>query len=154
MSVQTSVAAPAVSAPGREYDSSFSDVVTKICTTAVPFGAFVAFSGDGVCKVPAVTGDVTGAAGGGIALIDDSKATGVGYEIGDAVRVMIRGRVGALNEEALAYNSTVFARFSASGSEQLGAQRTDADTADAVAIPGVKVFKAGAANLAVLQVGE
>ena len=67
---------------------------------------------------------------------------------------MIRGRVGALNEEALAYNRTVLARFSASGSEQLGAQRTDADTADAVAIPGVKVFKAGAVNLAVLQVGE
>lgn len=153
MSVQTTVSTPAVTSPGQLYDSGFSDKVTKICTTAVPFGAFVYFGGEGTCRVPAVTGDVTGAAGGGIALIDKSKASGVGYIIGDAVTVLVKGRCGALNEETLAIGDTLMARFTAAGNEQLGAQRNDTDSGDAVAIPGIKVFQGGGINLAVLQVG-
>jgi hypothetical protein len=153
--VQTAVAVnPAVGRPGLEYDSSFSDIVSWIATVAIPFGALVYESAEGKATLPTATGNVTGGKTG-VALIDHTKASGVGYEIGDAVRVMRRGRCFVLNEEALAFGDTLFARFAAGGGgSQLGAFRNDADTASASTPTNMTLLKAGGINLAAVQVGD
>jgi hypothetical protein len=152
MSVQTTVAAsPIAGRPGQLYDDSPHEIGTVLATTAIPFGALVCNQTEGNGNVPDATGEVTGFRVG-VALIDPVKASGVGYEIGDAVRVMWRGRAFVLNEEALVFNTQPFARFVATPPEQLCAWRTDNDGgSDAVAVPGAKVLKAGAVNLAVVE---
>jgi hypothetical protein len=152
--VQTAVAVkPAVGAPGLEYDSSFSDVVSWIATVAIPFGALVYESAEGKATLPTATGNVTGGRTG-VALIDPTKASGVGYEIGDAVRVMRRGRCFVLNEEALAFGDVLFVRFAAGTGTQLGAFRNDADTATASTPTNMTLLKAGGINLAAVQIGD
>jgi hypothetical protein len=136
--VQTAVAVnPPVGRPGLEYDSSFSDVVSWIATVAIPFGALVYESAEGKATLPTATGNVT-AGRVGVALIDHNKASGVGYEIGDAVRVMKRGRAWIANEEALAF----------------GSFRNDADTATASTPPNVSLLRAGGINLAAVSIGD
>lgn len=160
---QTAVALkPNVGAPGLVYDvSDDNDIVSFIATTAIPFGAFVFVSSDGFVSVPALTGNVTSpnAAQRGIALIDHNKATQEGYDIGDTVRVLRRGRVWALTDAAanITISSTLFVRFaSGAGGTVLGAFRTDADTATASSPPvSINVFHgAGAsAGIVVLDLG-
>ncbi len=153
--VQTAVAVkPAVGMPGMEYDSSFSDVVTLIAATAIPFGALVYESTEGKASVPSATGHVTGGRTG-IALIDSTKATGIGYEIGDPVRVMKRGRAFVLADETLAFGDTLFARFaSGGGGAVLGAFRNDADTATASTPTNMQLYKGGPIGSAVVSVGD
>jgi hypothetical protein len=153
--VQTAVAVnPPVGRPGLEYDSSFSDVVSWIATVAIPFGALVYESAEGKATLPTATGNVT-AGRVGVALIDHNKASGVGYEIGDAVRVMKRGRAWIANEEALAFGDTLFVRFaSGAGGAALGSFRNDADTATASTPPNVSLLRAGGINLAAVSIGD
>lgn len=151
--VQTSYTeSPAAGAPGQEYDIAFfSDVVSWTADEAIPFGAYVVESREGGCELPDSAGEVTGNKGG-IALIDPTLASGVGYQVGDQVRVMRRGRVFALSEEALAKGDTLFVRqATGAGGSQKGAFRNDADTATATTPTGVSVFKGGAANQVVLE---
>jgi hypothetical protein len=152
--VQTAVAVkPTVGAPGLEYDDSFSDIVTWIATVAIPFGVLVYESAEGKAALPTATGNVT-AGRVGITLIDHNKASGVGYEIGDAVRVMRRGRVWVLTEEQLAFGDTLFARFAAGTGTQKGAFRNDADTATASTPPNMALLLAGTASLAAVSIGD
>jgi hypothetical protein len=153
--VQTAIAAkPAVGAPGLEYDSSYSDIVSWIATVAIPFGALVYESAEGKATLPTATGNVT-AGRVGVALIDPNKVSGVGYEIGDAVRVMKRGRAWILNEEALAFGDTLFVRFaSGAGGTVLGSFRNDADTASASTPPNIALLRAGGIGLAAVSIGD
>lgn len=152
--VQTAVAVnPAIGAPGLEYDDSFSDVVTLIATVAIPFGVLVYESAEGKCALPTATGNVTGGTPG-ISLIDHMKASGVGYEVGDPVRVMKRGRVWILTEEQLAFGDTLFSRFAAGTGTQKGAFRNDADTTTASTPPNMKLLRAGTAVLAAVSIGD
>jgi hypothetical protein len=153
--VQTAVAVkPAVGAPGLEYDSSFSDIVTWIATVAIPFGALVYESAEGKATLPSATGHVTGGRTG-VALIDHTKPGATGYAIGDEVRVMRRGRCFVLNEEALAFGDTLFVRFGdGAGGTQEGSFRNDADTATASTPTNMTLLKAGGINLAAVQVGD
>ena len=153
--VQTAVSIdPPVGRPGLEYDISYSDIVTWIATVAIPFGALVYESAEGKATLPTATGNVTGGRTG-VALIDPTKASGVGYEIGDAVRVMRRGRCFVLNEEALAFGDTLFVRFGdGAGGTQEGAFRNDADTATASTPTNMTLHKAGGINLAGVQIGD
>jgi hypothetical protein len=152
--VQTAVAAaPAIGVPGQEYDAGFSDVVTKIASEAIPFGAFVAFVAAGACELPDSSGEVTTAGGCGVALLDQTKASQGGYEAGDAVRVLVRGRAFVLNEEAITHGDAVYVRHTAAGAEQQGAFRNDADTTDATIPPGMRWFQGGAIGQAVIEVG-
>jgi hypothetical protein len=123
-----------------KYDCSDMQVDTRIATTVIPFGAFVTIVGEN-CAVPGLTTDVT-AALIGIALLDEEKpsggslSAGVGYAIGDPVRVMRRGRCWVTPEEGTAVAGFgPFARFTAAGGNVAGGIRSDADTAKAVAIP-------------------
>jgi hypothetical protein len=153
--VQTAVAVkPAVGAPGLEYDVGFSHVESWIATVAIPFGALVYESAEGKATLPTATGHVTGGRTG-IALIDHSKASGVGYEIGDAVRVLRRGCAFVLNEEALAFGDTLFVRFGdGAGGTVEGSFRNDADTGTASTPPNMQLKKAGGINLAAVMVGD
>src|SRR5690606_18891907 len=132
---------PAIGLPGDEYDSGYSDVITWIAQVAIPFGAYVVQNGNEGCILPTETGHVTGRSGG-IALRDPTKASGTGYEVGDPVRVMHRGRAFVLNEKAVTYDDAVFVRYTAGQGEQLGALRDDDDTTpDASTPPGARWFK-------------
>jgi hypothetical protein len=149
---------PNVAAAGLEYDDSFSDVVSWIATTAIPFGAFVWESSDGFCSVPALTGSVTGsgAALRGIAMIDHQKASGEGYDIGDSVRVMRRGRIWALADPAAAIvmGATLFVRFAAgAGGTVLGAFAATADTGTASTPVSLTCFHGGVTGFVALDVG-
>ena len=152
--VQTSVSVnPAVGQPGLEYDDSFSDIVSWIATVAIPFGVLVYESAEGKATLPTATGNVTGGRVG-IALIDHNKPSGVGYEIGDVVRVMRRGRCWIATEEALAFGDTLFARFATGTGTQKGAFRNDADTTTASTPPNMSLLRAGGVNAAAVQIGD
>lgn len=152
--VQTAVAVnPLAGMPGLEYDDSMSDVVSWIATVAIPFGRLVYESAEGKATLPTATGNVTGGRVG-IALIDHNKPSGVGYEIGDAVRVLVRGRAWVATEEALAFGDTLFARFAAGTASTLGAFRNDADTATASTPPNMRLLRAGATNVAAVSIGD
>lgn len=152
--VQTAVSVnPLAGTPGLEYDDSFSDIVSWIATVAIPFGVLVYESAEGKATLPTATGNVTGGRTG-IALIDHNKPSGVGYEIGDAVRVMRRGRCWISTEEALAFGDTLFARFAAGTGTQKGSFRNDADTATASTPTNMALLRAGATNVAAISVGD
>jgi hypothetical protein len=150
--VQTSYTeSPAAGAPGQEYDCAFSDVVSWTADEAIPFGAYVVESREGGCELPDSSGEITGNKGG-IALIDGSLPSGVGYQIGDQVRVLRKGRAFVLSDETLAKGDTLFVRHtSGAGGTQKGSFRNDADTATAATPVGVSIFKGGAANAVVLE---
>lgn len=155
MAIQTSVASKAPDGmPGLEYDSMDNDIVTKIAAEIIPFGVGVVFTAEQTCELPDATGEVTGQGGWGVALIDPNLPTGsTGYQIGDPVRVITRGRVWVLTEEALANTDPPFMRFaSGGGGTQKGAFRNDADTATAVQAPNnARVFQGGSTGRAVLE---
>lgn len=152
--VQTAVSIdPPIGAPGLEYDDSFSDIVSWIATVAIPFGVLVYESAEGKATLPTATGNVTGGQTG-IALIDHNKASQDGYAIGDAVRVMRRGRCWVLTEEQLAFGDTLFARFATGTGTQKGAFRNDADTASASTPTNMSLLKAGTAALAAIKIGD
>jgi hypothetical protein len=149
---------PDVGAPGLLYDpSDDNDIVSLICATAIPFGAFCFMSADGFASVPAATGNVTApnAAQRGIAVIDHNKYSGEGYDIGDTVRFLRRGRIWALTDPTISIliSSPLFVRFAAgAGGTVLGSFGLVADTATASSPPvAMSVFHGGGANRVVLD---
>lgn len=151
---------PNVGSPGLLYDvSDDNDIVSLIATTAIPFGAYIFMSSDGFCSVPAVTGNVTApvAAQRGVAISDHNKYSQEGYDIGDAVRVLRRGRIWVLTDAAanIAIANALFVRFAAgAGGTVLGAFRTDADTATASSPPvSMSVFHGGGVGQCVVDLG-
>jgi hypothetical protein len=139
--------APTILQPGQLFDLGNHDIVSKVCTEDVPFGVFVNISGD-TCELPDTLGEANG--DGGIALIDPTKGsprdglTVPGYKSGDVVRVLRRGRVCILAEEALAVGDTLFVRYATGTGTQKGAFRNDADTTTAGTPANIKLFKAHA----------
>ncbi|MBW2672075.1 MAG: hypothetical protein JRD89_01500 [Deltaproteobacteria bacterium] len=112
-------------------------------------------------RLPIATGEVTGAPAGFVRA-DMSRQTRetapyAGYNSGNMVPVARKGRMWVEVESgqvgSVAAFASVFARFVAAGTEELGAIRTDADTSDAVAIPGCKFTgrKIAAENIAEVE---
>jgi len=150
---QTSVTStgPAAGAPGMEYDCGFNDVVTKRAISAIPFGRYVVFTAEGDCKLPASLAEIT-ANDGGVALIDPSKPSTVGYLAGDPVRVLRSGRVWIETDQTVAQSNPAFVR-GVGGNE--GKFRADADTANAVAAPNTQFYiGVTGAGLAVVTVNQ
>lgn len=149
---------PAVGQPGLIYDGSpHVDVVSLIAATAIPFGAYCYMSADGFCSVPTATGNVTApnVAQRGIAAIDHNKYSGEGYDIGDTVRFVRRGRIWVLTDPTISIliSSPLFVRFAAgAGGAVLGAFGLVADTATASSPPvGMSVFHGGGAGQCVVD---
>lgn len=164
MTVQTSFTVDKTRAyAGMLADASHCDTITKIATSAVPFGYGVvkrASPADGVeqAGVPTATADVT-ARPRGVAVKDESRkgpqsGNVGGYEIGDPMTLLKKGKIWVPVEGAVAQDGSAFCRFAdGAGGTAEGAWRADADTATAVAFP-TAVFRTatGAAGFAILEV--
>lgn len=138
--IQTSVTTtPAVGIPGLEYDAGFNDVVTRRATVDIPFGRYVVFNAEGDCKLPTTLAEIT-TNDGGVALADNSKTTGLGYLTNNPVRVLTMGRVWVQTEGTVAQSDPAFVRAVIATTEKQGEFRADADTAGAVAAPGVNFY--------------
>lgn len=128
---------------GQLVDASpYNEIVTGVAEAAIIFGRFVFRSAAGAADdrppmvdTPALTGDVTGPLLIGVAMSDPTKEAGAGWAIGDVVRIMRRGRIWMVTEDAVIYGAPVFVRFTAGGSG-IGSVRSDIDGGDAVALPG------------------
>ena len=104
-----------------------------------------------IVELPNATGEITGDLGFGFVHNNPvAPNADLGYGTGDVVAVLTRGRIWVECEQANnAHGTPVFIRFSAAGAERLGSVRIDADTADAVALPGAHLLTTcGAAGLA------
>ena len=159
--VDADVSGTAFTAVGTT-NCSVADVILN--ETNVPFGVFVVEDLTGLsderAHLPQATGDITTVgSGAGIAVHshaseqDKGGINNLGYEPQSAMSVLREGRAIVRVEDAVVKGGLAFVRFVAGAGEQLGAFRSDADTADAVALPNA-TFKtsADAGGLAIVQV--
>ena len=144
------------------YPGAGNLTISRWAKTDMPFGRFVTFktaSGAESCDLPTVTGDVTLGRALGIAVFDPAKEpnSALGYKAGQMVQILRRGYIWMLTETDVAEGSAVFVRFATvtgSGTAPaIGKVRKDADTADAVALPGA-FFRTtlAAAGLAIVEI--
>lgn len=110
---------------------------------AVGFGKLVCWDDKrtvDTCRLPRQSTDIT-AAVWGVAVADTSKETRVsspygGYSAGEAVPVLSKGRIWVISEDAVTSVGTpAYARYTATGSQSLGAFRTTADSSTAALVP-------------------
>lgn len=91
------------------------------------------------CRLPRLTGEITAGTFLGIAAADTSLPNddGLGYEHQKSARIHRDGEIWVLTEDACVKGGQVFCRFAdPTVAFGLGSFRSDADTADAVAVPG------------------
>ncbi|MCK5318356.1 MAG: hypothetical protein KAJ55_10590 [Anaerolineales bacterium] len=141
---------------------SVADVILN--ETNVPFGVLVVEDTTGLsderAHLPQATGDITTVGKvAGLAIhthaVEQNKGgiNNLGYEPQSAMSVMRKGRAYVEVEDAVVKGGLPFVRFVAGAGEQLGAFRSDADTADAVALPDARfVTSAGAGELAIVEI--
>jgi hypothetical protein len=119
----------------------------------VPFGLAVVPGTDGAEQflLPSATGQVCLGVLAHRHQREDVEADGLNEgEVGDVLK---RGRIWVVTEEAVAVDSPVFFRHTAPGVEQVGAFRTDADTANADEITSARwVAATSAAGIAQLDI--
>ena len=115
----------------------------------IPFGAAVSYdleteneSDERLVHLPGLTADVTSATKiAGIALHAHVKEqaqnplNNLGYDPVSEISILSRGMCWVESEVAIVKSDPVYVRFAASASEQRGAFRNDADTADASIFP-------------------
>lgn len=156
---------PAIAIPGMLVDPSFDkDIISKFLTdTSLSFGLGVTHDAgetDEEARAPVLTGEVTGGVFFGVAIADVTMeqtvtaSVRVGYSANDVMRVLRSGRIWVLSEDTVAtIGLPAFVRFTSAGAEEDGAFRTDADTADAVALPGAtfRSTTTGASQLVILE---
>lgn len=129
---------------GLIYDiSQERDIVSKLSAVAAikpgHLGVWKATNPDNVVVLPVLTTDVTAGTAWGVAILDTSRetnaaGTGADYLDEEAVPLMRKGRIWVVSEDAVdTVGLPAFVRFT---DGVLGSFRTDADTADAVALPG------------------
>jgi hypothetical protein len=132
--------------------------------TNITFGVLVVEDTTGLsderAHLPQATGDITTV--GKVAGISvhthavEQKKGGInnlGYEPQSAMSLLKKGRIYVTVEDAVVKGGLPFVRFVAGAGEQLGAFRSDADTADAVALPNASyVTSAGAGEVAVVEI--
>lgn len=136
------------------------DVLSRLANGDIPFGRFVvrnAADNESQVRLPTLTGEVTGNTGG-FAIADVSIESpqiggdGGAYAAEDSVPVLKRGRIFLVPEDAVTKGDPVFVRFAAGTFPNLGAVRSDADTATAVQLPGAFFDEdAGAGELCVVD---
>ena len=122
MAIQTTVSNdPTIAVEGMFAEGGPRDIVSKKAAVAINNGRFVVQgTADDQCKLPTVTGDVTGKPLG-LAVYDASltpawpASTGEPYPIGSGVSILRKGRAWVKVEEAVAPFDPVFVRFAAGG---------------------------------------
>lgn len=153
MSQTTYNTTPPIAAEGEIGTSGPVDLISGIANdtnAVIPFGKFVvtktAAAGGEIPEVelPNATGEVTGVYALGVVVRDrtienDSATAFAGYTDGEVLTIMRRGRIWVISEDAVSSaGAAAFVRFVAGVGEVLGSFRTDADTSDAVALPGAR----------------
>lgn len=153
---QTAIQAnPSVGQAGSLASALGYKVVSKVAAEAITPGVFVVLTADDehTCELPDATGEVTGGRGLGVALLDPTRETAA-YAAGDVVSILTAGEIFVLVEDSAVAGAAPFVRF-ADAATTLGTFRSDADTADAVALPNAvwASTQASAAGLAVVRLG-
>jgi len=138
----TLLTVPVVALPGQLSDSGDHDLISRFvggASTIAPGLLAIWFAGDADNKVraPTLTGQVSGANVMGITKYEETAPNNP-FAVGDGVTLLKRGRIWVNVEEAVTPASPVFVRFAAGTFAVLGAFRASADTATAVACPGLK----------------
>ncbi len=131
--------APAIGVPGTVIHAK--TIITLIATASVRPGQYVQRGAGDTCAHP-TTDAPTAAERGGVVINDPHSEDNV-YAVGDPVPVLVEGRIVVATEDAVADGGSAFVRFVAAGLEENGAFRSDADTADAAAVPGLYFRSAG-----------
>jgi hypothetical protein len=130
--------------PGAALDGTFAtsldganQVIYKRASEAIPPGRLVVLSATDTdeCDLPNATGEVTDGRALGVALIDRQSTT-TNYATDDMVRIAVSGEVWVTVEDAVTAGTVPYVRFADPGADGLGVFRSDADTADAVQLPG------------------
>jgi len=137
---------PAKGLPGQP--KTVGDRVSLIAAEAIKPGKLVVVTVDNeaTCELPNATGEVTGGRALGIAIRDRHLTdSDLEYQAGDEVLIQTSGEVWVTTEAAAVSGGKAYVRFSATGAEELGSFRDDADTSDAVALPGA-VFSSTAGD--------
>lgn len=129
---------------GVQFTTTVTATILTVALTtphsgAIPFGVIVAQATDqDECRLPVVTGDIML----GASVIDQTEVnqirTGINeYQIGSTVGIMRQGRIWMVVEDAVTAGAPVYVRFAVSANGiQLGAVRSDADSASAVLLAG------------------
>lgn len=121
--------------------------ISRFAKTAMPFGRVMVWkvaSGAESCDLPTLTTDLSSGRQLGIGVWDPAKEPNpaLGYNAGQMVQIVRRGYVWMLCETAAQEGDNCFVRFalvSGTGSAPaIGKVRNNVDTADAVAVPGIR----------------
>ena len=131
---------------------------SKINALAMPAGIFVCYdAADDAVKIPAASGAVTTTGCGFVKkdiAIERQQSQTADYPAKSGVTVMRRGRMFVTTEDLSTFGGQVFVRITANGAGklQLGAVRSDADSGNAVALPGCRFIRTvGATGLTELE---
>lgn len=146
MTVQTSVLTDFAAAIAGGIQGTPARTMDRIAAEVIQAGVVVCQgSADATCKLPASSGDVGKALGIAPSRVtSDSRfptsyTDGSTYQTGDNVGAIASGAVWVIVEEAVTRGGTVYVRHTANGGNtQLGACRSDADTANAAALTGAR----------------
>jgi len=160
---QTTVSSsPAKATPGLLGDAAHNDAVSAIVDLAggiMPgLGVVRTANGDFAAALPTATFLIAAFLGISVhshkALINPGNNDNEKYEDEEVMPVLRHGRVWVRVENAFVAGAAAFVRFaSGAGGTQLGAIRTDADTATAVAVAGLRLLTSGgAAEFGLLEV--
>lgn len=115
---------PGAPCPGHRH------VESKKCETAAPAGVYMVPTGDKECSLPTAAAQITAQDGGFTTYVGDKIASDPLYSIGDYADLVVEGYAAVLTEEAVSDGDPVYVRVAASGGNtQLGACRTDGDSA-------------------------
>lgn len=153
--MQTSFSArPPVGFPGMPHDVGFTDDISCIVEQdgGIAPGLVVIRGTDRErqAKLPAATFAATEVLGITVrthhARLDLSSTGTENYEDEASIPVRRKGRIWVEIEDAFEAGDPVYVRFTAPGTEQIGAIRTDADTANAVLVAGMRIVSSGAAG--------
>ena len=151
---------PAITLENGLVDLADSVLDTCIASQAVSFGRFVHRIAGGAaddrpprCELPAASASVTDSSALGFVVAETTREAPGTYAADDVMRFLRRGRIWMIAEDAVAARGTpVFVRFAAGTFATLGAVRTDADVATAVALPGARFGSvAGIGDLVVVE---
>jgi hypothetical protein len=141
--------------PGLLADAAFQDAVSCVVDLAAGIapglGVVRTANGDFAAALPTATFLIAAFLGVSVhshktklsTSLDDNEK----YEDDDVMPVLRHGRIWVKCESAFVAGAGAFVRFAAgAGGSQLGSFRTDADTATAVAVAGLRFLTSGSAN--------
>lgn len=118
-------------------------IVRRIANGAVRPGQYVVFN-DADCNHPSAA-PVAGNKGGIVLRKSYGQSDGV-YADNEPVDILVQGEVWCAFENAITAQQDIFVRYaSGAGGTQLGALRTNADTATAASVSGLRTNSAGTA---------